>query len=459
MRRWLIGLGIWWVVIAAANPPNVVLIYVDDLGYGDLGVTGHPVIQTPHLDQLAEDGLLLTQYYSPSPLCSPSRAAVLTGRMPYRTGIKSWIPHESGVFLREEETTLAELLQGQGYRTALVGKWHLNSDLGNESEPQPHDHGFDHAYGNNAFQIPTNRNPTNLYRNGEALGEVEGYTAQLFVDEAISWLGEQPDEQPFFLMLSMNEPHTTIENPPEFNAMYADYTEGEIVPIPSGQGIPYETLVPRGPGEYYANITYMDHEIGRFLGFLDSQGWRDDTVVVFASDNGPVTESWIQWWEVNAHGSTGGYRARKHYLYDGGIRVPAIVRWPDRVQAGTSDQLAVGMDLFVTLARIGGATVPDDRPIDGMDLTPLFVGGELIRDEPVVWALPTPDGKEFAYREGDWKLLLSPDGEPMELYNLNRDPLEMVDQLPAEPERAARLQQGFDRWYEAMMADPLRPRD
>lgn len=450
MRYGLRCLLLFWFAGAVWASPHIVLIYVDDLGYGDLGVTGHPVIETPHLDTLANDGLLLTHYYAPSPLCSPSRAAVLTGRMPYRTGIKSWIPADTGIFLQEGEVTLPELLKGEGYATALIGKWHLNSDLGNSAEPQPRDHGFDYAYGNNAFQIPTNRNPTNLFRNGEALGEVEGYTAQLFVDEAMSWLDSQTGDQPFFVMLSMNEPHTTIENPPEFNARYAEYTDGEIVPIPSGEGIPYDKLIPRGPGEYYANITYLDHQLGRFLDYLDERGWRDDALVVFASDNGPVTESWIHWWEVNAYGSTGGFRARKHFLYEGGIRVPAMMRWPGRIPAGTSASVTVGMDLFVTLARIGGAEVPTDRTIDGIDLQPLFAGEKLERTEPLVWALPSPDGKEFAYRDGDWKLLLSPAGAPLELYNLERDPLEMVDQLAAEPERVARMQQGFDSWWQGL---------
>ena len=155
---------------AADGQPNILLIYVDDLGYGDLGSFGHPVIQTPNLDKLANEGLTLTNYYAPSATCSPSRAALLTGRSPYRTGIKRPILENSGIFLREEETTLAEILKTRGYVTALVGKWHLNSDLADKEKPQPVDHGFDYAYGHNAFQIPTNRNPTNIFRNGKAMG-------------------------------------------------------------------------------------------------------------------------------------------------------------------------------------------------------------------------------------------------------------------------------------------------
>jgi arylsulfatase A-like enzyme len=344
-----------YTAASSAEQPNILLIYVDDLGYGDLASYGHPVLKTPNLDALANDGLRLTNYYAPSALCSPSRAGLLTGRYPYRTGIKSWIPEDSGIYLRDEEITLAEVLKSAGYATALIGKWHLNSDLGTDKEPQPTDQGFDYFYGHNAFQIPSNRNPTNLYRNGEALGTQDGYTAELYANESIDWLEHRDDSKPFFLYLSMAEPHTTIENPPEYNQMYADFTNGPVIPIRSGlEHIPKDKLVPRGPGEYYANISYLDAQLGRVLEWLKTGGVEKDTVVVFASDNGPVTSEWLQWFEVNAYGITGGYRGRKHFLYEGGIRVPAIIRYPGVTQPGSvSDEPVIGMDLFVTLANIG----------------------------------------------------------------------------------------------------------
>jgi arylsulfatase A-like enzyme len=143
--------------LQAQTRPNILLIYVDDLGYGDLGSFGHPVIQTPNIDRLASEGMTLTNYYAPSALCSPSRAGLLTGRIPYRTGIRSWIPEGTDIYLHDEEITLAEVLKSVGYATAIVGKWHLNSDLGSKDEPQPTDQGFDYFYGHNAFQIPANR--------------------------------------------------------------------------------------------------------------------------------------------------------------------------------------------------------------------------------------------------------------------------------------------------------------
>jgi len=446
------------VCAEAGAAPNILLINADDLGYGDLASFGHPVIETPALDRLAADGLRLTAYYAPSALCSPSRAGLLTGRYPYRTGIRSWIPADSGVYLRDEEVTLAETLRSAGYQTALVGKWHLNSDLGSHDEPQPTDQGFDYAYGHNAFQVPTNLNPVNIYRNGVALGVQEGYTAELYASEAIAWLERRDRARPFFLYLAMAEPHTTIENPPEYNARYAAYTEGEVVPIPSGlPEPPLELLVPRGPGEYYANVSYMDAQLGRVLAWLDAEGLGDDTVVVFTSDNGPVTSQWLQWFEVNAYGDTGGFRGRKHFLYEGGIRVPAIVRFPGVTKPGSvSDVPVTGLDLFVTLTLIGGGEVPDDRPIDGADVRGVFGGGALAPRD-LYWSLASLSPIEFAVRHGDWKLLLDGDGSPAALYDLARDPLELVDRLDAEPAVAESLRGVFGRIRASIDADPLRP--
>ncbi len=441
----------------SSTGPNILLIYVDDLGYGDLGSYGHPVIKTPHLDKLASDGLRLTNYYAPSALCSPSRAAVLTGRTPYRTGIKSWIPENTNIFLRENETTLAELLKSQGYETALIGKWHLNSDLGNEEEPQPLDHGFDYAYGHNAFQIPTNRNPTNIFRNGERVGEVIGYTADIYAEEAISWLGQQKSQTPFFMFLSMAEPHSQFENPPEYNQMYAEFTRGEVVPIPSGEkSIPREKLVARGPGEYYANIAYMDAQLGRVLQALDQLSLAQNTIVVFASDNGPVTSDWRAWWEINAHGSTGGLRGRKHGLYEGGIRVPAIIRYPGVIAGGTeSAQIITGMDLFPTLANLGSAQVPSDRPIDGIDIAPVFTGGKL-KQRTLFWAMPTDSKVEYVVREGPWKLLSAADLVPLELYNLDQDPHEFFNLVQRESAVLKKLEGQMAEMIKSISTDSIR---
>jgi arylsulfatase A-like enzyme len=442
----LLPLWVYAATANSANPPNILLIYVDDLGFGDLGSYGHPVIQTPNIDALARDGMTFSNYYAPSALCSPSRAGVLTGRNPYRTGIKSWIPEDSGVFLREEEITLAEVLKAAGYATALVGKWHLNSDLGSEDEPQPTDQGFDYFYGHNAFQIPTNRNPSNIYRGRELLPAQQGYTAQLYVDEAIRWLEENDESQPFFLYLGMAEPHTPIENPVEYNALYQQHTNGPIVPIPSGGlNVPVDLLVARGPGEYYANITYMDAQLGKLFAWLAEKELSDNTVVVFTSDNGPVTPDWINWWEVNAYGSTGGYRGRKHYLYEGGIRVPAIVRYPALVEAGSrSDELVIGTDLFVTLALLGGGEIPGDRLIDGIDVRSVL-SGHTLEERTVFWALDSELDLEYVIRRGNWKLFIDREGKPRALYDLETDPLEFFDRSGLRPDLVEDLLSQFKK--------------
>ncbi len=441
-----------------AKQPNILLIYVDDLGYGDLGSYGHPVIRTPNIDELAAGGLRLESFYAPSALCSPSRAGLLTGRHPYRTGIKSWIPHDSGVYLRAEEVTLAETLKAVNYQTAHIGKWHLNSDLGSETEPQPTDQGFDYFYGHNAFQIPTNRNPVNIFRNVEALPPQEGYTAELYANESIRWLEQRDPQRPFFLYLGMAEPHVTIENPDEYNEMYAEYTNGPIVPIRSEPtGPPKDKLVPRGPGEYYANITYMDAQLGRVFDWLDDNDLTMETVVVFASDNGPVTSNWLRWFEVNAYGETGGFRGRKHYLYEGGIRVPAIIRYPRLIKPGTTtDTPVIGTDLFVTLTALGGGALPDDRPIDGIDIVPVLKGGTL-PERAMFWALASVSDVEFAVRRGDWKLLSDGHYKPVALYNLREDPLEFFNLLEQQPKVVRELSQSLRRNASSIRDDPLLP--
>lgn len=444
--------------VASAAQPNILLIYVDDLGFGDLGSYGHPVLQTPNIDALARDGLRLTNAYAPSALCSPSRAGLLTGRHPYRTGIKSWIPDGSGIYLRDAEITLAEVLKDAGYATAHIGKWHLNSNLGSRTEPQPTDQGFDYYYGHNAFQLPHNRNPSNVFRNKEALPPQEGYTADLYASETIDWLSHRDQSKPFFVYLSMAEPHTSFANPPEFNALYSEFTEGEVVAIPNGgANPPKEMLIPRGPGEYYANITYMDAQLGRVLYWLKANDLEEDTVVVFSSDNGPVTSRWINWWEVNAYGSTAGLRGRKHFLYEGGIRVPTVIRYPGVTKENSeSDAAVVGMDLFVTLAKIGGGDVPDDRDLDGIDIRPLFDQGEL-PERSLFWALEAKSDLEFAVRMGDWKLFLDKKQQPRELYNLDEDPLEFFNLISTAPKKTKQLARIAAEHLASINNDRLRP--
>lgn len=455
-----------------APRPNIVLIYADDLGYGDLAIYGHHTLHTPNLDRLASQGLRFTNFYAPSALCSPSRAGLLTGRVPVRTGIETWIPPDTDVQLGPREVTLATLLKGVGYETFLGGKWHLNGGLHREDQTQPGDHGFDHWLALHGWPIPHNMNPTNFYRNGEPLGEVRGHTARIVVDEAKSWLdrwregragspesgaGEEAGQGPFFMYLAMIEPHSTLANPDFFNELYDRYTIGEPDPFPNAEEVP-DNLAARGPGEYYANITFMDYQLGRFFEYLDREGLAEETLVVFASDNGPVTTAWRHWYEVNLYGSTGGLRGRKADLYEGGIRVPAIVRWPGRVEPGSvSDAVVSAYDLLPTVAEVAGFAVPDDRPIDGESVGAVLRGEDFERERPLYWEFEDDRGFYFALRDGCWKLLADEELETVELYDLCTYSFEVVDRAEENPDVVDALLGKVRELHADVSADPLRP--
>ncbi len=439
--------------------PNIVLIYVDDLGYGDLAAYGHPVIETPVIDALADEGLQLTAFYAPSPLCSPSRAALLTGRTPYRTGIESWIPQGTNAYLSENEITIATLFKDYGYQTAIIGKWHLNGGLDRKDQTQPADHGFDHSYVLHAFPIPHQHNPTNFHANGKPLGEVKGFTAEIVVNEAIRWLDQRDTQAPIFLYLPFVEPHGTIASPESFLKKYGRYTKGDPIPVVNGSNTYPDGVEARGPGEYYANVNHLDNQVGRLLNYLDEAGLKENTILLFLSDNGPVTTDWRAWWEVNLYGDTGGYRGRKADLYEGGIRVPGIIRYPGRIKPGSVSNAPVnGYDIMPTLAALADIAMPDDRVIDGIDISPLLKGKKLKRERPLFWAFPADkNGPNYVILDGDWKLLADKEKQPMALYNLADDRFELNNLLTAKPKKAAKLHKEMLDYIKDVEDDPLRP--
>jgi arylsulfatase A-like enzyme len=441
-----------------AEKPNVVVMLADDLGYGDLGVYGHHVIKTPSLDRLAAEGLRLTSYYAPSPLCSPSRASLLTGRIHFRTGIESWIPPDSDVQLGPRELTVATLLKRAGYETFMAGKWHLNGGLDVAAHAQPGDHGFDYWLALHAWAIPNHKNPTNFFRNGKPVGEIAGFAAAIVVDEALAWLDRRSaSAPPFFIYLPFPEPHGTIASPDFFNALYSAFTTGRPDPMPN-EGRPPANLAARGPGEYYANVTHLDYQVGRFLEGLDRRGLRETTLVVFTSDNGPVTTDWRHWYEVNLYGDTGGLRGRKADLYDGGIRVPAIVRWPGHIDAGTVvDSPMSGYDLLPTLAAVCGVSVPTDRPIDGEDVSPLLMGRAAARRKPLYWEFDDDQGFSYALRDGRWKVLADRALARVRLYDLATDRFEVTDLAETKRDVLDGLVATVRAVHASVESDPLKP--
>ena len=382
----------------AGSKPNVLVILCDDLGYGDLGCFGHPITRTPNLDRMASEGVRLTSCYSASPVCSPSRAGLMTGRTPSRTGVYDWIPDGHVAYLPESEVTIAELLKQAGYDTCHSGKWHLNGKFNSDEHPQPGDHGFDHWFSTQNNARPTHENPTNFVRNGEAVGPLEGYSCQLVADEAIGWLEGRTSDNPFFLFVCFHEPHERIASPPEITATYLD-DDG-----PKARN--------KKQAEFFANVTNMDAAVGRLLATLKERDIEEETLVVFTSDNGPETLSRSD----HCYGSTGSLRGRKLWLYEGGIRVPGIVRWPGVLPAGeVNDKTVCSLDLLPTLCELASVAPPADRELDGTSLLPLFAGDPFRREKPLAWDYFNSLGDPKAVmRIGDFTILgrrVSPDAE------------------------------------------------
>lgn len=391
----------------AQQRPDIVVFLADDLGYGDLGCYGHPILRTPSLDAFAEQGVRLTDCHSAGTVCSPSRAGLLTGRTPYRVGFYT-IAGPEGSHLRAQEVTLAALLQGQGYDTCFVGKWHLgNIDNPASHQPDPGDHGFDHWFATqvNAFDGP--ENPGKFVRNGEKVGAVGEWYCDAIVREAVDWMkGRADPSRPFFLLVCSHEPHTPIRPPPAYSAAYAGGDVAELqATIPYGQvHRPLQRPIARNSKYYYGTVTQLDDAFGRLLQAVDEHREDDNNVVIFTSDNGPETpvtveESGNKWQDPirdRCFGTPGPLRGMKRFVHEGGHRVPGIVRWPGRIEPGSvSGTLINGTDWLPTLCAIAGASLPDDRVIDGIDALPGLLGRPLERELPACWMFPV--GYDYRY--------------------------------------------------------------
>lgn len=439
-----------------ASKPNIILIVTDDLGYGDLACYGHRFIKTPNLDTLASKGLKLNHFYAPAPLCSPARAGILTGRTPYRSGIKSWIPAGSGTYLSSQELTIAKLLQQNDYKTYLSGKWHLNSGLDNATETQPNDHGFDNWLATHNFTLPHHKDPTNFFRNGVAIDTLKGYSSQIIVDDAITALEKGLATQPFFMYLSFHTPHAEIASPNFFNSLYSDHTSGK----PNA-----DNLTDRGPGEYFANITHLDFELGRLFNYLENENLDDNTIIIFTSDNGPVTNEWRHWYEVNMYGETGSLRGRKADLFEGGIRVPCIIYWKGKIRSNSISNVPLsGYDILPTVCQIANLPLPKDRAIDGEDFSPVLFGKEMNRKKPLYWQFEVdtngmPFGGMYALRDGDWKLISNDTFDDLYLFNLIEDKHEVHNLISKSPEVLEKMLKKLKAFAADVAADPLKPNE
>ncbi|MFP4068991.1 MAG: sulfatase [Opitutales bacterium] len=413
--------------IHAMNPseqrPNIIFFMTDDQGWGDLGCYGHPVIQTPNLDRFAAEGALFTDFHAASAVCSPARAAMLTGRTPYRNG-QYTIHFGKGEtpYLRTSEVTLPAQLKQAGYATCHVGKWHLGFLDGTHGHPTPADHGYDHWFATKSNAEPDHLNPTNFIRNGEPCGEIEGNSVGIVVDEAIDWLeNAKPAEAPFFITVWPHEPHTPIGTEARFSQPYIE------------QGIdPHDA-------DYFGNITQIDAAFGRLMDYLEANGLAENTLVLFTSDNGPA---WDPKCLERVRQSAGHHRGTKAWMYEGGHRVPGLIRWPGVVPAGAvSHETIVHTDLFPTVHEIVGLEPPPDRVIDGRSILPVLRGGAMPEPErPLYWRYQGADGQiKVAYREGDWVLLADADLDYCELYNLAEDWQQRDNLVYEESERFAAM--------------------
>lgn len=418
---------------AAQDRPSFVVIVADDLGQGDLGSYGGTEIRTPALDRLAAEGVRLTHFYTPAPTCSPARASLLTGRHPLRTGVtRIFIPKEVQGF-PASEITLAEQLRDAGYATACIGKWHL----GGRKPYRPQRHGFDEFYGvlysNNMLWLQRLQWPRfELFDGPDTIESPanQAFLTRRYTQRAIEFL-ERSRHRPFFLYLAYTMPHIPLAASPEFSGRSSHGPYGDVV-------------------------EELDASVGHLLSKLADLGLDSHTVVLFTSDNGPWTGD-----PSTKGGSTGGLRGFKGTTWEGGLRVPLIVRAPGRLPAGESrESAATLMDVFPTISSLAGAALPEDRAYDGMDIFPLLQGERILPVRDLVFSNRR---KVYAVRSGPWKLHLRErpldkagrprrqrDLNPPQLYRLDRDPAEGVDLAAAHPAEVERLRQIADQFQSSV---------
>ncbi|WP_169973371.1 arylsulfatase [Tautonia rosea] len=455
------------------RPPNVVLILADDLGYAELGCFGQKRIRTPVLDRLASQGMRLTSFYSGSPVCAPARCTLMTGKHTGHSFIRNngnppgrIRDDDRGLFpgqnpIPDREVTLAELFKERGYATGAIGKWGLGFE---GSSGDPNRQGFDLFFGYLCQAHAHNHYPRFLWKNGEKVplaGNDRGQTGAIhaqeaFSDEALRFVKENQD-RPFFLYLPVTIPHVSIQAPEEWIARYRG-TLGDdpewINENPRGY-----TSHPTPHAGYAAMVSYLDHEIGRLLEAIEELGLNDDTIVFFSSDNGP-THDRVGGADSPFFDSTGPFRGLKGQVYEGGLRVPTIARWPGRIPEGTTtDVVGYFPDILPTLLDLAGSAdlIPDD--IDGLSLAPTLLGRpeDQSRHAYLYWEFPAYGGQQ-ALRLGNWKGvrtdLMRGKDLSIELYNLASDPGELHDLASEHPELVSRIERLM---FEARTQSPLFP--
>jgi arylsulfatase A len=432
---------------APPRKPNIVLIVADDLGYGDLGSYGQQLIQTPHLDRLAAEGMRFTDFYAGAPVCAPSRCTLMTGKHPGHALVRdNWEAGGWGEFdaegqlpLTEGTLTLGSALQEAGYATACVGKWGLG---GPDSTGAPNRQGFDHFYGYLCQRQAHNFYPTHLWDDDQRI-ELEGnvwknltgphYAHDLMTDDALEWTAEQGDD-PFFLLLTYTIPHLALQVPADSMEPYIG--EWEDPPYEGGKGyLPHAT--PRAA--YAGMVSRMDRDVGRLLDQLQAAGLDEDTLVIFTSDNGATYD--IGGAHSEFFQSNGVLRGAKGSVYEGGMRVPMIARWPGRVAAGeVTDAIGAFWDFMPTLLDVADQDIAQDANLDGASVLPVLTGEAPDPERTLYWEFPGY-GNQQALRVGDWMLVRRFLGDSAktttELFNLATDLAQEHDLADQYPVRVA----------------------
>ena len=406
--------------VEAKEYTNIIIMFADDMGYGDLSCYGHPNIRTVNLDKMADEGIRFTSFYAAAPVCTPSRAALMTGRYPIRNAPNNFGPGSKNG-LPVDEVTIAEVMKGQGYQTMAIGKWHL----GDRPEFLPTSRGFDKFYGlpySNDMILPwcpwlTEKDKLYLYENDKQVKEIGYDQDELTINytkKALEFIRSNKDK-PFFLYLAHSMPHMPISTTKEFLGKSKAGLYGDVV----------ETI---------------DWSAGEIFSALKEEGLDDKTLVVFTSDNGPwqnIPDRMLQRGNELWHGGSAGLlRGCKGTTYEGGFRVPGIIRWPGQITGGqVLTDVVTTMDMFVTLIDIAGGEVPGDRVIDGRNVLPLLKG-QPYESEEVFFYLR---GRTLqAVRKGEWKLRDTKE-DGVELYNLKVDPSEMRNMAEREKDKVEEL--------------------
>lgn len=465
-----------------STSPNIIIYLTDDLGYGDLGCYGNPIIKTPAIDKFASEGVMLTDCHSAGTICSPSRSGLLTGRNPYRSGFY-YLQGASGTYLKNSEITIAEVLKSGGYETAFMGKWHLSrlEKTKSPDEPNPGDQGFDYWFASthNPFEGP--KNYKKFIRNGKNVGEVNGWYCDVLTEEATEWLTRIRDKsKPFLLIVSTAEPHTPLDPPEEFSQPYQNAKVDSLAKTISYGGVSRPVYdIGKNKNRYYGTVSQLDNAFGNLMKTIDKENLKENTIVIFTSDNGPESpvsqvESQGKWKDPIrdfCFGTPGIYRGMKRYPYEGGHRVPGIIRYPAKIRAGTvSNELVVATDFLPTAAQLAHVKAPIDRNMDGIDAFPAFQGRKPEREKPYLWLFPTHEDSylimpHISMRYEDYTLLgwLSKKPEdatlmawmkssiPVKfaLYNLSSDPGQKSNLALTKPEILNKLKPiMIDQWKE-----------